>query len=202
MTCFTPPPGGNYQMPYQTPQKERSEANELTNLFQNYSPEMLTYARYRLGGPYNGMAEDVVQESFLALWKNMSILEKIPPEQHKRLLLSIVKCRIVDFFRKELSADKVSIDDGESYFQFPDFSPSIETQMEGKELLDEIRAAIHDLNDTYRSVMEMKYIFHLKESEIAKLLNLSEKNVSVRVYRGRQQLQELLRKRMQEIKGG
>ena len=188
-------------MSYQTPQKERSEAHELTRLFQDYSSDMLTYARYRLGGLHNDMAEDIVQEAFLALWKNMSILEKIPPEDRKRFLLSIVKCRVVDFYRKKPSADKVSIDDDESFFQLPDFSPSIETQAEGKELLDEIRAAIRDLDDTYRSVMEMKYIFHLKESEIAKLLNLSEKNVSVRVFRGRQKLQELLRERMQEIKG-
>ncbi len=189
-------------MSYQTPQKERSEANDLTNLFQDYSSDMLTYARYRLGGLHNDMAEDIVQEAFLSLWKNMGILEKVPPEDRKRFLLSIVKCRVVDFFRKEPSADKVSIDDDESYFQLQDFSPSIEVQMETKELSEAIHAAIQKLGDTYRPVMEMKYIFHLKESDIAKLLNLPEKTVSVRIYRGRQQLQELLRERMLEIQGG
>ncbi len=70
-------------MSYQTPQKERSEANDLTNLFQDYSSDMLTYARYRLGGLHNDMAEDIVQEAFLSLWKNMGILEKVPHGSRK-----------------------------------------------------------------------------------------------------------------------
>ena len=189
-------------MSCKTPQNGKREARELTRLFRDYSSDMLTYAHYKLGDLHTDMAEDIVQESFLALWKNMGILEKVPPEDRKRFLFSIVKCRVVDFFRKEPSADKVSIDDDESYFQLQDFSPSIEVQMETKELSEAIHAAIQKLGDTYRPVMEMKYIFHLKESDIAKLLNLPEKTVSVRIYRGRQQLQELLRERMLEIHGG
>ena len=49
-------------MSYQTPQKERSEANDLTNLFQDYSSDMLTYARYRLGGLHNDMAEGAARQ--------------------------------------------------------------------------------------------------------------------------------------------
>lgn len=186
-------------MPSENFKGERSQADELTRLCEEYSADMLAYARYKLGELHSGMAEDIVQESFLALWKNMRILEKVPLENRKRFLLSIVKCRVMDFFRNRPSADKVSIDDDESFFQLPDFSPAIETQIEGKELFDEICAAIQELSDTYRSVMEMKYIFHLKESEIARLLNLPKKTINVQVFRGKQKLRELLKDRMQEI---
>jgi len=183
----------------QISQKERSESDELATIFNEYSSDMLTYARYRLGGLHSDMAEDIVQESFLALWKNMDILEQINPEDRKRFLISVVKCRVVDFLRKKPDIQKISIDDDESFLQLPDLSPSIENRTEGQELYNEIRAAIHKLDETYRSVMEMKYIFHLKESEMARLLNISEKNISVRVVRGRKKLQKILKERFQQF---
>ena len=161
---------------------------------------MLTYARYRLGGLYSDMAEDIVQESFIALWKNMNILEQIKPEDRKRFLLSVVKCRAVDFLRKKPAVQKVSIDDDESFIQLPDSAPSTESLTEGKELYHEIRTAIGQLDDIYCSVMEMKYIFHLTEKEMAKLLNISEKNVNIRVFRGRKKLQELLKEQFKDSK--
>ena len=81
-------------MSCKTPQNGKREARELTRLFRDYSSDMLTYAHYKLGELHTDMAEDIVQESFLALWKNMGILEKVPPEDRKRFLLSIVKCRV------------------------------------------------------------------------------------------------------------
>lgn len=52
---------------------------------------------------------------------------------------------------------------------------------------------IRSLPDTYRLVCELKYIHGCKEREIADILNLTVKNVSVRIVRGRKKLIHMLR---------
>ena len=56
------------------------------------------------------------------------------------------------------------------------------------DLVREIRA----LSDPYRIVLTLKYVNDMTDKEIAALLDLSEKTVSVRLSRGRQKLRKAL----------
>lgn len=52
--------------------------------------------------------------------------------------------------------------------------------------------AINSLSDTYRDVCRLKYINGFKERQIATLLDLSEKTVNQRIFRGKQILRKAL----------
>ena len=55
-----------------------------------------------------------------------------------------------------------------------------------------ILKAIDNLSDTYQAVCKLKYINGLKEREIAEVLDLPEKTVNQRIFRGKQILREAL----------
>ena len=57
-----------------------------------------------------------------------------------------------------------------------------------------ILKAIDNLSDTYQLVCKLKYINGLKEREIAEVLDLPAKTVSLRIFRGKQILRESLKK--------
>ncbi len=74
-----------------------------------------------------------------------------------------------------------------------DTGQSIESFIEEKELYGILQSAIEQLDDTYRSVLELKLLFYLKETEISKILNISKSAVNVRIYRGKKLLQSILK---------
>lgn len=63
-----------------------------------------------------------------------------------------------------------------------------------KDTYNTVMNAINSLNEKYRDVCILKYVNQLKEREIAEILNISPKNVNVRIFRGKQLLREALRK--------
>ena len=87
------------------------------------------------------------------------------------------KCLDVDEYAQILSDDEENVVD-------------LILSEEGYEYL---KSCIRNLSDTYREVLEMKFLFHMKEREIAQALGISEKNVSVRIFRGRQLLKKMIR---------
>lgn len=63
-----------------------------------------------------------------------------------------------------------------------------------KETYDEILDAIRSLDDKYRDVCILKYLYKMKEKDIAKALGLPEGTVSVRIQRGTQILKNAIGK--------
>lgn len=174
--------------------RSNKSSKTISEMFEKYCPDMLAYAQYKLGDTFKQSAEDIVQEAFLSLWNNPKILESIKENDQKRFLISIIKYRIADFFRTELErSSNLSADDEKTMLSLADTSQSVESFIEEKEMYYILQSAIEQLDDTYRSVLELRFIFQLKEAEIAKILKLSESNVSVRIHRGKKLLQPILK---------
>lgn len=173
-------------IPFASP-SPNEERDFFAKLFEAYSSDMVRYAAYKLGEPYSRFAEDVVQEAFASLCKNSDTIKNIDPKDHKRFLFSVVKCRVVDILRLEQKNGSLSLDSEPSFpLTAPD--PSVESAVEGIELEEKLRLALGQLDEAYRTILELKLVFHLKGSEIAKLLGISEKNAGVRIFRARQKL--------------
>lgn len=73
-----------------------------------------------------------------------------------------------------------------------DDAPSVVDKIISEEGYEFLKSCIRSLSNTYREVLEMKYLLHMKEREIAKELDISEKNVSVRIVRGKKKLQKMI----------
>ena len=75
-----------------------------------------------------------------------------------------------------------------------DLTVSVEEEVIGADSYNQIRDIIQNMNDTYRDVCLLKYVYGYREKEIALILNLSLKVVNQRIFRGKQEL----RKRIKE----
>ncbi len=66
-------------------------------------------------------------------------------------------------------------------------------QLISQERIQRLAKEIRQLDDIYKSVLELKYINNLKNEEIASALGIKKKTVEMRLYRSRSILQNKLK---------
>ncbi len=60
------------------------------------------------------------------------------------------------------------------------------------ETIDIVRGAIEQLEKKYKFVIILKYYYHMKNAEIAKVLNLDRNMVNTHIFRAKKKLKEIL----------
>ncbi|ALS26223.1 RNA polymerase sigma factor SigW [Paenibacillus cisolokensis] len=164
---------------------------ELVGLYQ----DKLYHMAYRM--LYNRQeAEDVVQETFLRVYKNLDRYDETM--KFSTWIYRIATNLCIDRIRKRkpsYSLDAESNDheglDGYSMIPSDNRTPESET------LLSETQRTIHQAIETlpakYKSVMVLRYLQDLSLQEIGEVLDMPVTTVKTRVHRGR----EFLRKRLE-----
>ena len=132
------------------------------------------------------MAKDIVQETFTRTW--IYLAEGKTIEYMRAFLYRTLHNLIVDTMRKKrpASLDKMQEED--------DFEPADESRDPDAMVREEMKKAVelvHALEESYASVITMRYIDQLSLREIADILKISENVVSVRIHRGLKQLRSL-----------
>lgn len=133
------------------------------------------------------LAEDAVQETFFSVIKYIEKIKDIKSVQTKNFLATIVRNKAIDIVRKQKGMATENL--GESYHSQSEDILDIYLQ---KEKMEQIVKAIGKLNESYRIVLEYRYLHGLSEEEIAKIVGISAKNANVRIFRARKKLQEIL----------
>lgn len=163
-----------------------SDKEKVERIYTKYYGLMMHIA---LGYTQND-AEDVVHDAMLRIIKNIDKVDISDERKTKCFCITIVRNRAIDFLRKE-GKDTVSYDD------------EIKTESENGYYLDFTKInetyqilykALESLSETYKTVCTLKYVNGLKEREIAEVLDLPVKTVSLRIFRGKQILKEVIRK--------
>jgi RNA polymerase sigma-70 factor (ECF subfamily) len=73
-------------------------------------------------------------------------------------------------------------------------TPDVLSEIISKEGYQRLIALIEEMSDTYKDVMKLRFVLGFSNDEIADLLEITKKNVEVRISRGRAMLIEMLRK--------
>lgn len=135
--------------------------------------------------------EDAVQESMLKL---LTVIDRIEVEDPVRLknLCCVVARNVAVNMAKSKKQNVLPL---EEVFDTADRSTKTpeETAVEN-DLMSRLISCIDSMSDIYRDVCRLKYINELKESEIARLLDLPPKTVNQRIFRGKQILKNILMK--------
>ena len=161
----------------------------IAGLYEAYATTMKRYARSMVGERF---AEDVLHNAFQKLILNLDTLKDLCTEQRRSYIYMTVRSCSYDILRKEHKyTECADIDEYEQILS--DDAPSVVDKILEQEGYEFLKSCIRNLNDTFREVCEMKYVLHMKEREIAQELGISEKNVSVRIFRGRRKLQKMIR---------
>lgn len=139
--------------------------------------------------------DEVVQDSFIKIIKNLDKIEKINSKKTKSFISIIVKNTAIDVYRKGLS-NRVEVELEDNLIFPSDKLEEIET-----EGLNDIEIAIMKLPGIYKELFLLKYSHELENYEIAKLLDIKESTVRVRLARGKEKLEFILNK-MEGVNNG
>lgn len=136
------------------------------------------------------LAEDAVQEAFLALTRHLDKVDEDNIGRTKKFLRTIVKSKAIDIIRKRKEGEVALEEAAEEYLL--EAPTDILNEFIEKESIGRIKAAVMRLEDTYRLVFEFKLVHQLSDKDIGNILGISAKTVNVRYFRARKKLQEML----------
>ena len=125
-------------------------------------------------------AEDIVQNAFEILWKN---IEKVFLDKAKAFLFSVAHKNMIDFIRKNSRMDHTD-DMPEDY--------AINYAKPNSELTDLLQHSLSRLSEIQRSVLLLRDYEGYAYDEIAEITELTESQVKVYIYRARQKMQQYL----------
>jgi RNA polymerase sigma-70 factor, ECF subfamily len=135
---------------------------------------------YRMCGRL-AMAEDIVQEAFLSLWRSSAAYD--PARGSVRTwVLSVVRNRAIDAFRREAKATSELDQQG-----VVDRMPSLELtdrEVERRDDARQVRDALKGLPPDQRQVIELAYFGGFSHSQIAEMLKLPAGTVKGRMRLG------------------
>lgn len=150
-------------------------------LFKDYSDVIYRLCLYKTSD--ESVAHDLVQETFLRLWRIINSEREI--EKPKQYIYQIARNLILDYYKskKTLSLDLL---------QEKGYEPkSNENSQELQSEVFFLKQVIESLDEEFKDVMYMKFIEEIKVKDISEILGISENLVSVRINRGKKKIKDI-----------
>ncbi len=163
----------------------QDEKSRFEDLYNQYKSTLITVAYQILND--KSLAEDAVQEAFLALARNMKNISGRNCIQIRNYLIIIVRnasYRIYNKRKEELCVDEIEEN-------IPDLQ-NIEINTEDKAAQQKLMALIKTLDEKYADILILKYFYDLPDKEIARTLGISLENAKIRLHRGKIMLKNKL----------
>jgi len=164
------------------------DADAFEVLYERYATAAYSLAYRMCGGP--GMAEDVVQDAFLSMWRRLDRYDA-QRGQVRSWLLGIVHNGAIDRLRANAARERrsASADGIEERLVAPERTEVVVAQRDEAE---RVRCALAQLPSDQRRVIELAYFDGLTHSQIAALLDLPVGTVKGRMRLGLSKLAALL----------
>ena len=159
--------------------EDEDDRQFVTELYQKYKLNMYYTARRIVKDPHT--AEDMVQESCIAIINNLDKVKAVEVCRRRAYIVSLVKNISINYVVKRDRQSKYSfIADDEILSQQPDLDSDIEEQLIRNCEIATIKSALLRLSEKDRTILRMRYFDDLKDGDIANYLNI--KANSVRYY--------------------
>jgi len=127
-------------------------------------------------------AQEIVQTAFEKLWLNRN---NVNLEKSKSYLFRVAYNYLIDMIRKQ----RKEADWTEELEQVPNTEV-----VEFKDLKRVIDQALNSLSEAHRNAIMLRDYEGYSYAEIGEIMNISEAQVKVNIFRGRKQMQQLLGK--------
>jgi RNA polymerase sigma-70 factor (ECF subfamily) len=145
-------------------------------LYLAYSPDVYRFACWLAGDERE--AEDITADTFFRAWMNFNTIRT---ETLKAYLFTIARNIYLESLRKNHNHPHLE----ESH---PDAQPAMEGIIEDQSELDAIWKSLKLLPEVDRSAFVLRIQYDLPYAEVARILQLSETAVKVKVHRARKKL--------------
>jgi RNA polymerase sigma-70 factor (ECF subfamily) len=136
---------------------------------------------YRMCGR-RAMAEDVVQDAFVSLWRSGARYDRSRGSV-RSWVLSVVHNRAIDAFRKEAAKSSLDVRE-EGLAERLEAEERTEREAERRDDARQIRTALEELPSEQRQVIELAYFGGFTHTEIAQMLSLPSGTVKGRMRLG------------------
>jgi RNA polymerase sigma factor (sigma-70 family) len=164
----------------------RSEQTALGELYDRYARPAYGLALRILRD--ESLAEDAVQEAFLALWRTAA---RFVPERGKAStwILTLVHRRAVDLVRREERRRADPLDDAN---EPTDAAGGVDEEAWLRLQRERVQAALRQLPDQQREALELAYYGGFTQAELAERLGQPIGTIKSRMFAGLARLRELL----------
>ncbi len=140
-------------------------------------------------------AEDVVQDTLLRMWTDrekwadIGSIENYSLTVCRNLALDVLR----HHERRNCSLDEMAsrVQSGQATYDRPDNSPMADEVMIMQERMHMVRMAIDGLPEKQRTAIQLRDIEGKSYKDIAEVMNISEADVKVTIFRGRRNLASL-----------
>ncbi len=156
------------------------DARAFEVVFDRHSAVAFSLA-YRMSGR-TAMAEDIVQEAFVSLWRSGARYDR-ERGSVRSWVLRAVHNRAIDAFRREAVRPTVDVEH-EDLAERLAAPERTDQQVENRDEARRIRSALGDLPDEQRHVIELAYFGGFTHSQIADMLQLPTGTVKGRMRLG------------------
>ncbi len=178
---------------------------------ERYADYLLRFALIRISR--HEVAEDLVQETFLSALKSKDSF--LANSSEKTWLTSILKNKIVDYYRKKSTQNELNIFDKDSKDDFMNhffenegkyeghwtetasprnWKKDLDTTVEREEFQNILRHCLRKLPEKTAAVFTLKNMEDLESEEICKELNITPSNYWVMMHRAKLGLRECIEK--------
>jgi RNA polymerase sigma-70 factor, ECF subfamily len=158
-------------------------------LFRRYGPQAKGLA-YRVVRQ-RGLAEEIVQEAFLALWRDPASYKE-DRGSFRTWLLSTVHHRAVDMVRREEAQRRRTLEQQAVKTSEEDIADSVADRVDLVETRQRVRGALEDIPPAQRQILELMYFGGKTQADIAAELDLPLGTVKSRTVLGMRRLRLLL----------
>ena len=133
------------------------------------------------------MAEDLVSQVFLDVWRTASQFEG--RSQVSTWLLSIARFKALTSLRQRRFEDI----DQEDVRQIPDVSDTPESSLDRNDTSAILRACVAKLSPAHREIINLVYYHEKSVEEVGQIIGIPQSTVKTRMFYARKQLADLLR---------
>lgn len=165
--------------------------DKITFIYTSYYSSMAYSARSVLGNNKHNI-DDAVHNAMLKIIEIIREIDFSEPKRVEGLCCMIARNQAKDYCKRKEN-QSIPIDDAAIVDTADEMCPA--DILVKKETYDEILRAVYSLDEKYRDVCILKYLYKMKEKDIGTALGLPAGTVSVRIQRGRRILKSAIEKR-------
>ena len=139
-----------------------------------------------------------VQTCALPIYLNK--INEIDCNKTRAFVVIIVRNISINMYRERKRRNHTPLDGMEDALS--DDSQMVDEKLISIEMLSQIASKINELHPAYSDIISLKYFYFYSDNEIAKIFNITQENVRVRLYRAKRSLIKLLSQSEEFIENG
>ncbi len=176
---------------YITMLETEQERKKMAEIYEEHKYALLMYA-LKVTGYNQAMAEDAVHNAFISIIKDKEKYFYLDSRDFRFSAVIIVRNKCIDLLRKEKPYADIPIDELEIFLESKE--KPIEEQVIISTEYAAIRKHMANIDEISRQVLIMKYVLGMSYKEIGEKLNMTPKQVDVRLSKAKEKVRKLVEK--------